>query len=121
MALRITVIGAGPGGYTAACDPGRRGAQVTPVEAKWVGGTSLNCGCIPTKTLKTSADALETMRRAAEFGIAGAGTPAVDMPAVIARKRKVSETLRGGLEKSCAKLKINVVTGLGKLVNEAHL
>lgn len=117
MALRITVIGAGPGGYTAAFDAARRGAEVTLVESRWLGGTCLNCGCIPTKTLKSSAEALETVRRAAEFGIAGAGDPGVDMPAVIARKRKVIETLRGGLEKSCAKLKINVVMGRGKVVN----
>ncbi|WP_418765006.1 FAD-dependent oxidoreductase, partial [Mailhella sp.] len=92
MALRITVIGAGPGGYTAAFDAAKRGAEVTLVESKWLGGTCLNCGCIPTKTLRSSADALETVRRAAEFGIVDAGSPAVDMPAVIARKRKVSET-----------------------------
>ena len=117
MALRITVIGAGPGGYTAAFDAAKRGAEVTLVESKWLGGTCLNCGCIPTKTLKSSAEALETIHRAAEFGISGAGTPSVDMPAVIARKRKVSETLRGGLEKSCAKLKVKVVMGRGRIVN----
>lgn len=117
MALRITVIGAGPGGYTAAFDAARRGAEVTLVESRWLGGTCLNCGCIPTKTLKSSAEALEAIRRAAEFGITGAGVPSIDMPAVIARKRKVSETLRGGLEKTCAKLRVNVITGRGQVVN----
>jgi len=115
--MRITVIGAGPGGYTAAFAAAKRGAEVTLVEAKWLGGTCLNCGCIPTKTLKSSAEALETVHRAAEFGIAGAGVPSVDMPAVIARKRKVSETLRGGLEKTCQKLKVKVVMGRGQIVN----
>ena len=115
--MRITVIGAGPGGYTAAFAAAKRGAEVTLVEAKWLGGTCLNCGCIPTKTLKSSAEALETVHRAAEFGIAGAGAPSVDMPAVIARKRKVSETLRGGLEKTCQKLKVKVVMGRGQIVN----
>ena len=85
--MRITVIGAGPGGYTAAFAAAKRGAEVTLVESKWLGGTCLNCGCIPTKTLKASAEALETVARAAEFGISGVGTPEVDMPAVIARKR----------------------------------
>lgn len=117
MALRITVIGAGPGGYTAAFDAARRGAEVTLVESKWLGGTCLNCGCIPTKTLKSSAETLENIRRAAEFGISGAGTPTVDMPAVIARKRKVSETLRGGLEKTCQKLKVKVVSGRGQVIS----
>ena len=117
MALRITVIGAGPGGYTAAFDAAKRGAEVTLVESKWLGGTCLNCGCIPTKTLKSSAEVLENIRRAAEFGVKNEGTPSVDMPAVIARKRKVSETLRGGLEKSCAKLKVKVIMGRGQVVS----
>ena len=69
MALRITVIGAGPGGYTAAFDAAKRGAEVTLVESKWLGGTCLNCGCIPTKTLKSSAEVLENIRRASEFGV----------------------------------------------------
>ena len=117
MALRITVIGAGPGGYVAAFDAAKRGAEVTLVESHWLGGTCLNCGCVPTKTLKSSAEALETIHRAAEFGIAGAGEAKVDMPAVIERKRKVSATLRGGLEKTCQKLKVNVVMGRGKVVS----
>ena len=117
MGIRITIIGAGPGGYTAAFDAARRGAEVTLVESKYLGGTCLNCGCIPTKTLKSSAEALETVRRAAEFGIAGAGEATVDMPAVLARKRKVTEILRGGLEKTCAKLKVKVVQGRGQIVN----
>ncbi|HJD97221.1 dihydrolipoyl dehydrogenase [Mailhella massiliensis] len=117
MALRITVIGAGPGGYTAAFDAAKRGAEVTLVESRWLGGTCLNCGCIPTKTLKSSAEALETVHRAKEFGILCEGTPSVDMPSVIARKRKVSETLRGGLEKTCRKLKVKVVMGRGRVVS----
>ena len=117
MSLRITVIGAGPGGYTAAFDAARRGAEVTLLESKYLGGTCLNCGCIPTKTLKSSAEALETVRRAAEFGLTGGEASSVDMSAVIARKRKVTETLRGGLEKACAKLKVKVIHGRGQIVN----
>ena len=63
MPTRITIIGAGPGGYTAAFEAARAGAEVTLVEAAWLGGTCLNCGCIPTKTLKASAEALETAPR----------------------------------------------------------
>jgi len=115
--MRITVIGAGPGGYTAAFAAAKRGAEVTLVEAKWLGGTCLNCGCIPTKTLKSSAEALETVQRAAEFGISGVGSPSVDMPAVMARKRKVSQILRDGLEKTCQKLKVNLVMGKARVVS----
>jgi len=117
MAQRITIIGGGPGGYTAAFSAAKAGAQVTLVEAAHMGGTCLNWGCIPTKTLKASADALETAHRLSEFGISGAGEAKPDMPAIVARKNKVSEILRGGLEKTCAKLKVARLRGRGEVVN----
>lgn len=119
MSTRITIIGAGPGGYTAAFEAARAGADVTLVESAHLGGTCLNCGCVPTKTLKASAEALETARRAAEFGLTGACDLTVDMPAVVARKRRVTETLRGGLEKTCAKLKVRVLRGRGQVVSSS--
>ena len=117
MSQRITIIGGGPGGYTAAFSAAKAGAQVTLVEAAHMGGTCLNWGCIPTKTLKASADALETAHRLSEFGISGAGEAKPDMPAIVARKNKVSEILRGGLEKTCAKLKVTLLRGRGEVVN----
>ncbi|OIN99867.1 MAG: dihydrolipoyl dehydrogenase [Desulfovibrionaceae bacterium CG1_02_65_16] len=116
MTQRITIIGGGPGGYTAAFAAAKAGAEVTLVEAVRLGGTCLNTGCIPTKTLKASAEALETARRLAEFGIAGACAATPDMPAIRARKRRVTDILCTGLEKNCAKLKIKVVKGLGQIV-----
>ena len=117
MSKRITVIGAGPGGYTAAFDAAKKGAKVTLIEKKWLGGTCLNCGCIPTKTLKASAEAFEAIHQAKEYGINVEGTATVDMPAVIARKEKVSATLRGGLEKTADLLKVNVIMGTAKVIS----
>lgn len=117
MAQRITIIGGGPGGYTAAFSAAKAGAQVTLVEAAHMGGTCLNWGCIPTKTLKASAEALETAHRLAEFGIKGGGEAQPDMPVIVARKNKVSEILRGGLEKTCAKLKVTLLRGRGEVVS----
>ena len=117
MTTRITIIGAGPGGYTAAFAAAKAGAEVTLVEAKWLGGTCLNCGCIPTKTLKASAEALETVHHAAEYGLAGECGLHIDMAKVVERKRKVSATLRGGLEKTCAKLKVRLIYGSGQVIN----
>ncbi|NCD25476.1 MAG: dihydrolipoyl dehydrogenase [Deltaproteobacteria bacterium] len=117
MSQRITIIGGGPGGYTAAFAAARAGASVTLVEAVHMGGTCLNWGCIPTKTIKASAEALETARRLAEFGITGASEARPDMPAIIARKNKVTGILRGGLEKTCAKLKVTLLRGRGEVVN----
>lgn len=115
--MRITIIGAGPGGYTAAFEAAKNGAQVTLVESHKLGGTCLNWGCIPTKTLRASADALETIHKAAEYGLTGSCDIKANMPAIIERKARVSATLRGGLEKTCAKLKVNVIFGRAKVVS----
>ena len=69
MPEKITIIGGGPGGYVAAIRAAQRGAQVTVVEQAELGGTCLNWGCIPTKTLIASAVALERVRGAAAYGI----------------------------------------------------
>ncbi len=114
---KITVIGGGPGGYTAAFAAAKAGAEVTLVESHHIGGTCLNTGCIPTKTLKASAEALETAHRLAEFGINGVGEAAVNMPGVVARKEKVGQVLRGGLEKTCNMLKVRLLRGRGQVVN----
>ncbi len=115
----ITIIGAGPGGYIAAFDAARRGAAVTLVEKAGIGGTCLNSGCIPTKTIKASAEALETAGRLAEFGIVtaegGQTRFQADMPAIVARKERVRKVLCGGLEKTCATLKIRLVRGAAEL------
>ncbi|NDV22805.1 dihydrolipoyl dehydrogenase [Desulfovibrio sp. JC022] len=116
----ITIIGSGPGGHIAAFDAARRGAEVTLVEKADMGGTCLNTGCIPTKTLKSSAEVLETAGRFKEFGIAVDSNDEsvsfeADMEAVVARKERVRKILGGGLEKSCASLNIRVVRGTAEL------
>ena len=119
MEFDVAIIGGGPGGYTAAAEAAGRGLSTVLFEAGKLGGTCLNRGCIPTKALKSSADALEAVKRAAEFGIAGAGAPAADMPAVLARKAKVVETLQSGLAKACAQRKVKLVEGRARLVSAA--
>ncbi len=116
MSLRLTIIGGGPGGYTAAFAAARAGFQVNIVEKDHLGGTCLNYGCIPTKTLKTSSDALELALRLDSFGIDLNGTPSVNMPKIIERKDGVLKILRGGLEKTCAKLKIATFKGQAQIL-----
>lgn len=115
MSLRLTIIGGGPGGYTAAFAAARAGLSVTLVENDRLGGTCLNNGCIPTKTLRASADALELALRLSQFGINSQGA-SVDPVAVLARKEKVCATLRGGLEKTCASLGVTLLQGRGRVV-----
>ena len=109
--MKLTIIGGGPGGYTAAFAAAKAGVEVTLVERAHLGGTCLHTGCIPTKTLRSSADALDTVARLREFGIAGDCAATPDMSAIVARKRKVTATLQTGLEKTAAQLKVRVPIG----------
>ena len=86
--MKLTIIGAGPGGYSAAFAAAKAGVEVTLVERAKLGGTCLHTGCIPTKTLRSSADVLEISGRLAEFGITGECALKADMPAIVNRKRK---------------------------------
>ena len=114
--MKLTIIGGGPGGYTAAFAAAKAGVEVTLVERAHLGGTCLHTGCIPTKTLRSSADALDTVARLREFGIAGDCAATPDMSAIVARKRKVTATLQTGLEKTAAQLKVRVVRGDAEFV-----
>lgn len=116
--MRLTVIGAGPGGYAAAFAAAEAGADVTLVERRALGGTCLHTGCIPAKTLRTSADVLEAASRAAEFGLSG--RLCVDMTAVQARKQRVIALLRDGLEKTAARLGVRVVYGAARVVSASR-
>lgn len=94
----VAVIGAGPGGYVAAIRLAQLGANVHLFEKDSVGGTCLNRGCIPTKTLFRTAEILHDMRRSAEFGISINGVFETDYASLFERKEQVVKTLVGGIE-----------------------
>ncbi len=119
MSLKITIIGAGPAGYIAAFAAARKNAQVTLIEYDKLGGTCLNYGCIPTKTIKSSAEALEIAHNLATYGISGIGEAKPDMPQIISRKTKVTEILRSGIEKSCNQLNITIVRGRAQIISSS--
>ena len=93
----LIIIGSGPGGYRAAHFAATNGLSVVIIEAKEAGGTCLNRGCIPTKTLCRNAEVVETVRKAAAFG-AEASLGAIDFAKVIERKDQVVSQLRSGIE-----------------------
>jgi len=112
--MRIAVLGGGPGGYSAAFEAARLGAEVTLVEKERLGGTCLNWGCIPTKTILRSAHIVSDTRRAEKYGLIA--TPAqVDVAALRARKEGVVDELVGQVEGSARRLKVECVYGEGKL------
>jgi pyruvate/2-oxoglutarate dehydrogenase complex dihydrolipoamide dehydrogenase (E3) component len=94
------VIGTGQAAPALASRLSKGGMKIAVVERKLFGGTCVNTGCIPTKTLVASAAAAQAVRRAAEYGVRAPGSPAVDMKVVKARKDQISGASREGVEKS---------------------
>ena len=95
--MKITIIGAGPGGYETAVEAAAKGIEVTLVSSGPVGGTCLNEGCIPTKALLRSAEVFETVKEAASYGVE-AGECALDFAKAMQRKDAVVDQLRSGVE-----------------------
>src|SRR5262249_2182980 len=92
------VIGSGQSGPFLAVRLANAGKRVAIIERNRVGGTCVNTGCIPTKTLVASAYAAHMARRAGDFGVDVAGAVSVDMKRAMARKDEVSGKSRTGLE-----------------------
>jgi dihydrolipoamide dehydrogenase len=112
----VVVIGGGPGGYPCAIRAAQLGAKVVCVENDNLGGTCLNWGCIPTKTMIGSVAALATLRHAKDFGLI-AENVGYDFGAVMARKDKVVKTLVGGVGFLFKKHGVRHVEGKGSLVD----
>src|SRR5215468_5927418 len=93
------VIGSGQAGPSLAVRLAETGMKVAIIERKRFGGTCVNNGCIPTKTLVASAYAAHLARRASDFGVTIGGSVGVDMKKVKARKDAIVEQSRSGVEK----------------------
>jgi dihydrolipoamide dehydrogenase len=108
------VIGSGPGGYVAAIRAAQVGLKTAVVEKDAIGGRCLNYACIPAKAVLRTADILSEVRDADEFGIK-VSEPEVDFGAVTERRRKVVQTLTGGVGGLFKKNKIEVIEGEASL------
>jgi dihydrolipoamide dehydrogenase len=117
----VAIIGSGPAGYTAAIRGGQYKLKVALIESATVlGGTCLHVGCIPTKALLFNAEIWDHMKHAAEYGIAGIGTPQLDWAAVQKRKNSIVTKHTKGLEFLMKKNKVTVIPGYGKLTGPAQ-
>jgi pyruvate/2-oxoglutarate dehydrogenase complex dihydrolipoamide dehydrogenase (E3) component len=94
------IIGAGQAGPPLATRLGEAGMKVAIIERKLFGGTCVNTGCTPTKTLVASAHVAHIARRAAEFGVALGGGAGVDMKQIKARQDAIVRAQREGVEQS---------------------
>ena len=116
----IAVIGAGPGGYTAAIRAAQLGKSVALIEKGELGGTCLNVGCIPSKALLSSAAALHQVRRAHEFGIS-TGPVSFEYAKMKARKDAVVSNIRSGLTGLIKSNHISVFYGEAKFESPYEL
>ncbi len=116
----VVVLGGGPGGYVAAIRASQNGKSVILIEEDSLGGTCLNRGCIPTKSLVESTKVKDTIEDAAIFGIEEA-SGRLSMEKVIDRKDSVVRSLVAGLETSMDKHDIKVLAGRGRARDEKSL
>ncbi len=120
MNYDIVVIGAGPGGYVAAIRAAQLGAKVAVVEKEELGGTCLNRGCIPTKTLLATTNLFSSIKKASSYGIK-TDNPSVDFASMMDRKNKVVKQLRSGIEYLFKTNKIEHIKGTVKFLNKNEI
>ena len=117
---KLLVLGGGPAGYVAAGRAAQLGAEVTLVEAREIGGTCLNRGCIPTKAMVAGAQRLHAAREAGAFGVQ-TGPVSLDFSAFMARKDSVTAQLRDGVAHLLKARKVEVVAGRAALAGPGRL
>jgi dihydrolipoamide dehydrogenase len=112
------IIGAGPGGYLAAERLGHEKKKTLLIEEQHLGGTCLNVGCIPTKTLLNSAKLYVHAKEAGKFGVT-AKDISYDWRKILSWKTEVTEKLRAGVAAQMKRFGVEVVNGRGEIVSAA--
>ena len=120
LVFDVAIIGGGPAGYTAAIRGSQYKQKTVLIESGGrLGGTCLHAGCIPTKALLFNAEIWDHFKRAADYGIAGIGTPQLDWAAVQKRKNAIVGKHTKGLEFLMRKNNVTVIDGWGRLTGPA--
>lgn len=116
----VCVIGSGPGGYVAAIRASQLGFSTAIIEKRHLGGVCLNIGCIPTKALLRSAEVLESIQHASDYGIEVSGSKA-DFGGMVKRSRGVANKMSKGVQFLMKANKIQVFMGTGVFVSKNEL
>ncbi|TSB47246.1 dihydrolipoyl dehydrogenase [Alkalicoccobacillus porphyridii] len=116
----IVVIGGGPGGYVAAIRAAKLGKKVAIIEHQQLGGTCLNRGCIPSKTLLRHAEVIEHIEQAKDWGIE-TGPVTFSLEKMLARKDQVIQKLRTGIGYLMKQGNIDVYDGIGEVDETNHV
>jgi dihydrolipoamide dehydrogenase len=118
LACQLVVLGAGPGGYTAAFRAADLGLDVVLVERyAALGGVCLNVGCIPSKALLHAAAVIDEAKLAAAYGVDFGGAPKIDLDKLRGYKDKVVGTMVQGLSGMAKARKVRVVTGTARFAS----
>ncbi len=117
----LLVLGAGPGGYSAAFRAADLGLKTVIVERyAALGGVCLNVGCIPSKALLHVASVMDEVKHFADLGVEFAA-PTVQLPKLLGHKNKVVSKLTGGLAAMAKMRKVTVVRGYGSFADAHHV
>ncbi len=110
----IVIIGGGPAGYVAAIRAAQLGGKVTLIEKDTLGGTCLNRGCIPSKSLLHSVELFHSIKNAEQYGIKATDV-SINLAKMQANKNKVVSTLVAGVQSLLVGNKVEVIKGRAKL------
>ena len=113
--IDVVIIGGGPGGYVSAIKAAHLGLKAVLIEKDKLGGVCLNWGCIPTKALVSTAELLNHLQRAGEFGIQ-VKDYSIDFPAIMKRKDLITQRLSSGVGQLMKANQVRVARGEGQIV-----
>ena len=113
--IDVVIIGGGPGGYVSAIKASHLGLKAVLIEKDKLGGVCLNRGCIPTKALVSTAELLNNLQRAGEFGIQ-VKDYSIDFPAIMKRKDLITQRLSSGVGQLMKANQVRVARGEGQIV-----
>ncbi len=119
--MKLVILGASPGGYVAAIRAAQLGADVSIIEKEEVGGTCLNKGCIPTKTILASSNAYARARDLSDFGIDIKGDITPDMKKIVERKDRIVSTQIKGIRSLLKSWNIDNIPGHGKFISSDEI
>ncbi|ACC98913.1 Dihydrolipoamide dehydrogenase [Elusimicrobium minutum Pei191] len=121
MSKNIVIIGAGPGGYPAALKAASLGAKVTVIEKKAVGGTCLNCGCIPSKSLLDAAHRFDIVKKIPSLAIEESITANPDWNKISLRRKNVIERFQKSILSMFNTAGITYIEGRAKFKNDSEV
>lgn len=121
MQCQLAVLGAGPGGYTAAFRAADLGLDVVLIERfPQLGGVCLNVGCIPSKALLHAAEVIEAAKHATDYGV-NFGEANIDLDTLRGHKEKIVDTMNAGLASMAKQRRVRRMTGLAKFSSANEL